>query len=225
MRTSGADQWCHAPNPETGLAGHSRFYQRLHRRYESEFALLPAGTPVLATIESAYDALRAQGYDTGSALRVLRQLVLERLIRRDCESLAPLADITRAMTEMAEFALDRACCHARAELDERHGAPRGPEGQPAQLWIIGMGKLGARELNVSSDIDLIYVYEHDGETAGSAEGRGRISNHEYFARAVKSIYSLIGDVTEHGFVFRVDLALRPNGSSVHYVFWMWVVYV
>ena len=213
MQMSGADQWCHAPNPETGLAGHSRFYQRLHRRYESEFALLPAGTPVLATIESAYDALRAQGYDTGSALRVLRQLVLERLIRRDCESLAPLADITRAMTEMAEFALDRACCHARAELDERHGAPRGPEGQPAQLWIIGMGKLGARELNVSSDIDLIYVYEHDGETAGSAEGRGRISNHEYFARAVKSIYSLIGDVTEHGFVFRVDLALRPNGSS------------
>ncbi len=124
MQMSGADQWCHAPNPETGLAGHSRFYQRLHRRYESEFALLPAGTPVLATIESAYDALRAQGYDTGSALRVLRQLVLERLIRRDCESLAPLADITRAMTEMAEFALDRACCHARAELDERHGAPR-----------------------------------------------------------------------------------------------------
>ena len=82
-----------------------------------------------------------------------------------------------------------------------------------QLWIIGMGKLGARELNVSSDIDLIYVYEHDGETAGMPDGRGRISNHEYFARAVKAIYSLVGDTTEHGFVFRVDLALRPNGNS------------
>ena len=90
---------------------------------------------------------------------------------------------------------------------------RGPDGQNVQLWVIGMGKLGARELNVSSDIDLIYVYEHDGETAGQTDGRGVTSNHEYFGRAVKGIYALIGDTTEHGFVFRVDLALRPNGNS------------
>jgi [glutamine synthetase] adenylyltransferase / [glutamine synthetase]-adenylyl-L-tyrosine phosphorylase len=76
-----------------------------------------------------------------------------------------------------------------------------------------MGKLGARELNVSSDIDLVYLYEHDGETAGLDSGRGRISNHEYFAKAVRIIFGLIGDTTEHGFVFRVDLALRPNGNS------------
>jgi len=82
-----------------------------------------------------------------------------------------------------------------------------------QLWVIGMGKLGARELNVSSDIDLIYVYEHDGETAGLPDGRGKLSNHEYFSRAVKAIYALVGDTTEHGFVFRVDLALRPHGNS------------
>ena len=55
--------------------------------------------------------------------------------------------------------------------------------------------------------------DEDGETAGSAEGRGRISNQEYFAKAVRAIYGLIGDTTEHGFVFRVDLALRPNGNS------------
>lgn len=116
---------------------------------------------------------------------MLRQLVMERLIQLDCEAQTPLADITRAVTELAELALDRACQQARRELDERHGAPRGPQGQPVQLWIIGMGKLGARELNVSSDIDLIYVYEHDGETAGMPDGRGRISNHEYFARAVR----------------------------------------
>jgi glutamate-ammonia-ligase adenylyltransferase len=76
-----------------------------------------------------------------------------------------------------------------------------------------MGKLGARELNVSSDIDLIYVYDQDGQTAGRADGRGSISNHEYFAHQVKAMYALIGDTTEHGFVFRVDLALRPNGNS------------
>ena len=194
-------------------AAHSRFYQRLHRRYEADLLLLPPGVPRWPSMEQAYDALRARGCDTGTALRVLRQLVMERLIQMDCEAQAPLADITSAVTELAELALDRACQLARQELDERHGAPRGPDGQPVQLWIIGMGKLGARELNVSSDIDLIYVYEHDGETAGTADGRGRISNHEYFARAVKAIYSLVGDTTEHGFVFRVDLALRPNGNS------------
>lgn len=194
-------------------AAHSRFYQRLQRRYASELPLLPPGAPQRAHMEVACAALRERGCDTGAALRVLRQLVLERLIRIDCEQQAPLSAITRAMTELAEFALDHACRQARQDLDLRHGAPLGPGGQPVQLWIVGMGKLGARELNVSSDIDLVYVYEHDGETAGSAEGRGRISNHEYFARAVKAIYALIGDSSEHGFVFRVDLALRPNGQS------------
>jgi len=195
------------------LAAHSRFFQRLQRRYADDLPLLPLGPPVRATMAQACDALRARGCDTGTALRVLRQLVMERLIRLDCEGAAPLSDITRAVTELAELALDQACQQARRELDERHGAPRGPDGQPVQLWVVGMGKLGARELNVSSDIDLIYVYEHDGETAGTSDGRGRISNHEYFARAVKAIYSLVGDTTEHGFVFRVDLALRPNGNS------------
>ncbi len=85
--------------------------------------------------------------------------------------------------------------------------------QRAELWVIGMGKFGARELNVSSDIDLIYVYDKDGETAGNSAGRNRITNHEYFAKAVKRIYALVGDTTEHGNVFRVDLMLRPNGSS------------
>ncbi|MFN3375082.1 MAG: bifunctional [glutamate--ammonia ligase]-adenylyl-L-tyrosine phosphorylase/[glutamate--ammonia-ligase] adenylyltransferase [Burkholderiaceae bacterium] len=192
---------------------HSRFLQRLQRRYEAELPLLAPGCPHRASMAQALEALRARGLDLGTALRMLRQLVMERLIRLDCEAQAPLADITRAVTELAELALDLACQQARAELDAQHGAPRGPQGQDVALWIIGMGKLGARELNVSSDIDLIYVYEHDGETAGRADGRGVISNHEYFARAVKAIYHLVGDTTEHGFVFRVDLALRPNGNS------------
>ncbi len=210
---SSAPSPCATIPPSDGQAEHSRFFQRLHRRYGQDLALLPAGAPTRATMEEAMVALRARGVDMASALRTVRQLVMERLIRLDCEARAPLGDITRAVTELAELALDHACRHAREELDSRHGAPQGPQGQPVQLWIIGMGKLGARELNVSSDIDLIYVYEHDGDTAGIEGGRGRISNHEYFARAVKAIYSLVGDTTEHGFVFRVDLALRPNGNS------------
>jgi len=195
---------------------HSRFYQRLHRRYEEELALLPPGPPTRETMAQALALLRARGLELGAALRVLRQIVMERLIAIDCAQQAPLAQVTFAVTWLAELALDAACAQARADLDARHGAPQGPqgtEGREVALWIVGMGKLGARELNVSSDIDLIYVYEHDGETAGLPDGRGRISNHEYFARAVKAIYSLVGDTTEHGFVFRVDLALRPNGNS------------
>ena len=213
MVSDSADPRCQPLRLQAPLAVHSRFYQRLQRRYADDLGLLRPGAPVRATMAEAYQALRARGCDTGTALRVVRQLVMERLIQLDCDGQAPLADITRAVTELAELALDQACQHARRELDERHGEPRGPEGQPVQLWVVGMGKLGARELNVSSDIDLIYVYECDGETTGTSDGRGRISNHEYFSRAIKSIYSLVGDTTEHGFVFRVDLALRPNGNS------------
>ena len=154
------------------------------------------------------------GLDTPSALRILRQLVMHRLISLDCELHAPLATVTRAVTELAEFALDIAMQSAYQELDERYGQPIVlASGARAQMWVLGMGKLGARELNVSSDIDLIYVYDEDGETAGNSEGRNRISNHEYFCKAVKLISELIGNITEHGFVFRVDLALRPNGNS------------
>ena len=195
------------------LSHHSRFQQRLQRRYGAELTLLAPGRPDHARMNQACDALLARGHDLGAALRILRQLVMHRLITLDCDQGAPLADITGTVTALAELALDRACRAARAELDARHGVPLGPQGQPVQLWVIGMGKLGARELNVSSDIDLIYVYEQDGDTAGLPDGRGRISNHEYFARAVKAIYALVGDTTEHGFVFRVDLALRPHGNS------------
>ena len=174
-------------------------------------------------MESALLALRAKGLDTASALRVLRQLVIERLVVLDCEGLpveqAALNVVTCAMTELAELALDVAMLESRTTLDAQYGAPQTDSGVAAQMWVIGMGKLGARELNVSSDIDLIYIYDQDGQTAGrsgASEGetkRSRISNHEYFAHQVKAIYTLIGDTTEHGFVFRLDLALRPHGGS------------
>ncbi|KQP50146.1 glutamate-ammonia-ligase adenylyltransferase [Pseudorhodoferax sp. Leaf274] len=195
------------------LALHSRFVQRLRRRYAAELALLPPGAPRKAAMQAVLAQLMAQGHGLGAALRMLRQMVMERLVVLDCEQQSELAVVTLAVTELAELALDQALLHAERELDERHGMPRTADGRRAQLWVIGMGKLGARELNVSSDIDLIYIYDQDGETAGAADGRGRISNHEYFARAIKTIYALVGDTTEHGFVFRVDLALRPHGNS------------
>jgi glutamate-ammonia-ligase adenylyltransferase len=194
-------------------AAYSRFVQRVRRRYASELDCLPPGAPVHASMQACLAQLLNRGLAMPAALRVLRQLVLERLVVLDCEQGAPLQAVTRAVTELAELALDAACTLAFAELDDLYGAPFSEAGQRAQLWVIGMGKLGARELNVSSDIDLIYVYDQDGETAGNAQGRNRISNHEYFGKAVKHIYNTVGETTEHGNVFRVDLALRPNGNS------------
>ncbi|MGE8396098.1 MAG: glutamine-synthetase adenylyltransferase, partial [Comamonas sp.] len=202
------------PSIHMPAAAHSRFWQRLHRRYADVMTLLPSSVPYRKGMEQVLQQLMQQhGLDLSAGLRVLRQLVMARLMELDCEGQADMGMVTRSVTELAELALDHACRQVRQELDARHGAPTGPDQQHVPLWIVGMGKFGARELNVSSDIDLIYVYEHEGETQGLPDGRGKISNHEYFGKAVKAIYTLIGDTTEHGFVFRVDLALRPHGNS------------
>jgi [glutamine synthetase] adenylyltransferase / [glutamine synthetase]-adenylyl-L-tyrosine phosphorylase len=192
-----------------GFANYSRFFQRIDRRYADFLALLAPGEPQRAAMQNTYDALHGKGLDVSAALRILRQLVMHRLIKLDCEQHAALSVVTRAVTDLAELALEIALKTAYEELDARHGAPL----NAANMWIVGMGKLGARELNVSSDIDLIYVYDQDGDTAGNTEGRNKISHHEYFAKAVKIVYDLVGATTEHGFVFRVDLALRPHGNS------------
>jgi len=195
------------------LLSYSRFGQRVRRRYESQLHWLPVGVPDPVLMARTFEALRSSGLDVGSALRVTRQLVLERLLELDCEQQLTLQQVTQGMTDLAEFALNQACREVQQTLEQCHGIARTTAGQGVQLWVVGMGKLGARELNVSSDIDLIYVFEADGESSGDAQGRGRLSNQEYFAKAVRAIYALIGDSTEHGFVFRVDLALRPNGNA------------
>ena len=192
---------------------YSRFVQRLHRRYADVLPLLPVGAPTRDSLNATFAALQATGLDTSAALRVLRQLTLERLAQLDCGGQGSLQVVTHGMTWLAEVTLDIAWQQVVADLDALHGAPTKANGQRAEMWIIGMGKLGARELNVSSDIDLIYVYDEDGETLGNSEGRNKVSCQEYFTRAVKRMYALIGDTTDHGFVFRVDLALRPNGNS------------
>ena len=194
-------------------SGHSRFAQRVRRRYAEQLPLLQAGLPDRLAMQTLTDALRTRGMDLASAMRATRQMVLERLLVLDCEQDCGLAAVTTSMTILAEWSLDLAFAESQRTLQETHGQPLSPNGEAAQMCIVGMGKLGARELNVSSDIDLIYVYDQDGETSGSAEGRGRISNQEFFAKQVRAIYALVGDSTDHGFVFRVDLALRPNGNS------------
>ena len=214
----------HAPlktQPSTARAEHSRFVQRIRRRYAKELGLLPPGLPTRDTISALATRLQADGRNLASALRVARQLVLERLAVLDVEQAAALEDITRAMTELAEATLELALAASLAEQDARFGVPRNGAGERIDFWIVGMGKLGARELNVSSDIDIIYIYEESGSTDGGTDGgsganaarHAAVSAHEYFSHVARSLYTLIGDTTEDGFVFRVDLALRPNGNS------------
>ena len=197
--------------PDTGPASaeHSRFVRRIRRRYATELSMLKAGLPARDTIEALIHTFMRAGRTLASAMRVTRQLVLERLAVLDVEQGAPMSDITCAMTELAEVTLDRALAQACADHDLRYGAPRNAAGERIDFWVVGMGKLGARELNVSSDIDLVYVYEEDGLT----DGPQQVSAHEYFGEVAKSLYTLIGETTEDGFVFRVDLMLRPNGNS------------
>ncbi len=201
----------------TSLSQGSRLVQRLRRRYAQVLPQLPQGEPSGVQLHTAFALLRSLYPELGDTLRVLRQWVLERLVVLDCEQQVPLDTVTRSMTGLAEFTLAHALQEACARVQARHGAPLTARGQHAQLWVVGMGKLGAAELNVSSDIDLVYVFDEDGQTQGSADGRGIISNHSYFDKVVKHIYALIGDTTEHGQVFRMDLGLRPNGESGHSV--------
>jgi glutamate-ammonia-ligase adenylyltransferase len=206
-RNSAADGPTGAVPP--AAAEHSRFVQRIRRRYAVELPLLGAGLPDRHSIDALIRRLQTDGRTLGAAMRVARQLVLERLAVLDVEQAAPMVQITHAMTELAETTLNLALAQAQDEQDARCGAPRNAAGARIELWVVGMGKLGARELNVSSDIDLIYVYEE----AGHTDGPEPVSAHEYFAQVAHRLYALIGETTEDGFVFRVDLALRPNGSS------------
>ncbi len=195
--------------PAIADAGYSRFVQRVRRRYADLLGLLPAGLPDRTAIEALIARLQTGGRSLASALRVARHLVLERLAVLDIEAGAEMHAITGVMTDLAEVTLCLALAQARADQDASSGIARNQAGAVIDFWVVGMGKLGARELNVSSDIDLIYVYEEDGQTDGSLS----ISAHEYFSRVAHRLYALIGDVTDDGQVFRVDLALRPNGNS------------
>lgn len=144
------------------------------------------------------------------ALRSLRKRVMLHLILRDLGGLCGLDEVVQAMTALAEIAVQRAQSLMMETLSTQFGQPIGAEsGEPQQMLVIGMGKLGGGELNVSSDIDLIFVYPEEGETNGSRT----LSNHEFFGRLGRKVISLVNDLTGDGYVFRVDMRLRPYGDS------------
>ena len=143
------------------------------------------------------------------ALRHLRQHVLSRMIVRDLNGLADLMEVMRTTSNLAEFVIITAIHYLNTSLVASFGQPVDAQANPQSLIVIGMGKLGGYELNVSSDIDLIFTYASQGETLGE----NSISNQDFFTRLAKKLIAAIDEITEDGFVFRVDMRLRPFGSE------------
>ncbi len=130
-------------------------------------------------------------------------------LARDLTGRADLAEVCANMTTLAEVALRAAVALHHRLLAGEHGEPRDERGNAQSLVVIGMGKLGGGELNVSSDVDLVFVYPEDGETDGARP----LSNREFFERLGRRVIGALNDITPDGYVFRVDMRLRPYGDS------------
>ena len=140
-----------------------------------------------------------------------RRRQLLRILLRDVLGLAALPDITGELSNLADAILDFAYRQIREQLVARHGEPsfEGPDGQPRACGfaVIALGKLGGQELNYSSDIDLMFVYSANGETAGPTS----ITNKEFFKKVANQYTELLSTYTADGSCYRVDLRLRPDG--------------
>ena len=144
-------------------------------------------------------------------LRCFRNRQQVRIIWRDLTRQADLAETCGDLSDMADACIDLACQWLYARHCEQFGVPTGRRsGEAQQMVILGMGKLGARELNLSSDIDLIFGYPEGGETVGA---RRSLDNQEFFIRLGQRLIKALDAPTLDGFVFRVDMRLRPYGSS------------
>jgi len=154
------------------------------------------------------------------AMRVFRKQEMLRIALRDLLGKVEFQEIVSELSNLAEACLQKAYERANEELLKKYGRPLigifGGPGIAAGFAVIAMGKLGGRELNFSSDVDIMYVYSKDGETEGVRSSDGvfmnRITNHQYFIKLAEKLSAAINDKTEDGFVFRVDLRLRPEGQ-------------
>ena len=147
------------------------------------------------------------------ALRRLRQRVMATLIVRDIGGHAPLAEVVETMTQLADLTTNFAADLIHRQLATQFGEPLDAQGEPQRLLIVGMGKLGGRELNVSSDVDYIFIYPEDGETTGGANNGRKIDAFDFFTRLGKRLITTLAEITADGQVFRVDMRLRPYGDS------------
>ncbi|HEX6827805.1 MAG TPA: bifunctional [glutamate--ammonia ligase]-adenylyl-L-tyrosine phosphorylase/[glutamate--ammonia-ligase] adenylyltransferase [Burkholderiales bacterium] len=203
-----------ASEPVARALDWSRFARRLVHSQPELAAELEAALPrpfSPAEMRAALEQAGAEDEESlKAALRRLRSRVLLRVLVRDLGGLADLAEVTASMTALAETAIGFALERLTAWLQRQHGQPLGQDsGEPQDLLVVGMGKLGGGELNVSSDVDLIFLYAEEGQTAGPRS----LSNHEFFVRLGRRLIAALNELTADGYVFRVDMRLRPDGES------------
>ena len=166
--------------------------------------------PGRAAIEAAAaEALAAvaEMADLQAALRQLRNRFQLWIVWRHLTRRASLEETTRVLSDLADVLIDAALETLHQWLTEREGVPRNADGEPQRLVVLALGKLGARELNLSSDVDLIFAYPEPGTT-----DRGRTCQ-QFFVRLGQQLITALDTVTGDGFAFRVDMRLRPFGGS------------
>ena len=159
-------------------------------------------TKTVASSDASIDEVKAD-------LRRYRHRYLVRVLWREIEGTAQLADTLGALSRLADCMLAAAAAYAERQLESRFGRFIDESGQGIPFVVLGMGKLGGNELNFSSDIDLVFLYARDGES----EGPRKLSGQQYFTRLSQLVVALLDEVTAEGFVFRIDTRLRPFGES------------
>lgn len=147
--------------------------------------------------------------DWPSLLRRYRVAESTRLVWRDVQGLDDVGATLAGATQLAETCLQRGLAALEGDFEQRHGVIRGHDGMPQRLVVYGLGKLGGGELNFSSDVDLVYAYESDGES----DGPRPLAAETYYARLGQQLAKLLDEVTADGFSHRVDLRLRPYGNA------------
>jgi len=191
----------------------SHYAQRARSAHPEEFAAIVAAldTPWSAWDDAAAELTAApDAASLARALRTLREHVFLRTMLRDLTGRAGIIEVCQVTTALADLAVERAVDAHTAWMVAIHGEPRGAaRGDVQRLQVIAMGKQGGAELNVSSDIDLIFAYPDEGHTDGAKP----LPNQEFFDRLGRRVIAALDERTPDGFVFRVDMRLRPYGES------------
>lgn len=197
--------------------GNSPYLSQLVQKWPEFLAEPTPDNPLIPSKEQLSKTILETAFSRNEAYRVVRlakQRAYLGIGMRDLTNEATLKETVRGLSALADACLEAAYVLYDRWLSEQHGLPMvgsNPENRrPARFTILGMGKLGARELNFSSDVDLIYLYDED---KGSTEGPRSISIKDYYSRLGRELIQFLGKSTAEGRAFRVDLRLRPEGES------------
>ena len=197
----------------------SEFVQSCCLRWPDSFARLLDSDALLGStiasnrqsknLDNLVQQLMATAEEAPALLRRFRRLEMMRIAWRDLAGWANLDETLADLSALADGLVQTACDQAVRDLGPRYGLSLDRAGEVQPMIVLGMGKLGGGELNFSSDIDLVFVYPDAGESSGPK----KIPNEMYFTRLGRRLIELLNKVTDDGFVYRVDMRLRPFGEA------------